>query len=205
MSQPLSSDADRLGYPTRIPSASASPQMDMSPLHPSVTSASPQISKHPSSPNPRPTRKRPVASRPIIACEECRRRKIGCSRSQPCNSCVRLKRSCIFLNQELHSSPRQDPKSSSGRPLESRKESPHTEAPESSQPGGNLDRPSLYQPGGLTSVRHMDGAHGEASAPAAADLYLRIGRMSVTERIGDASRQDMVNIVGADRVPARFA
>ena len=190
MSQPPSSNAGRQGYPARIPSASGSPQMGITPPHPSMASASPRVSNHPPSPSSKPARKKPVASRPIIACEECRRRKIGCSRTQPCNSCVRLKRDCIFLNQEHHRSPRQDPKSSVERPLGSREESPHAEALEPSRPGGNL----LYQPRGLASAANMSGAQREASD----DLCLRIGRMSITERIGDASGQDIVNIVGLE-------
>lgn len=197
MSQPPSSNAGRLGYPVKS-KASVSPPMGVIPPHPSMTSAPPHMSNNPSSPGPKPTRKKPVASRPIIACEECRRRKIGCSRTQPCNSCVRLKRKCVFLNQELHKSPRQDPKSSiERRLLGSREESPHAEASEPSRPGGNL----LYQPRGSASPRNMSGAQREASE----DLCLRIGRMSITERIGDASRQDIINIVGVDTVLAQGA
>ena len=51
---------------------------------------------------PRPPRRRPIASRPITSCEECRRRKIGCSKTAPCGNCMRYGRRCEFVNHIIN-------------------------------------------------------------------------------------------------------
>ncbi|KAL2018709.1 hypothetical protein VTK56DRAFT_483 [Thermocarpiscus australiensis] len=73
---------------------------------PGGSGSSRQQEKHPtgssslasSAAQPKPIRRR---MRMITSCLECRRRKLGCNKSSPCNNCTRFRRECVYLGPKL--------------------------------------------------------------------------------------------------------
>lgn len=57
-----------------------------------------------SSPGPSGGQKIRRRNRIITSCLECRRRKLKCDRSHPCNHCTKAKRDCVFLAPSMDAS-----------------------------------------------------------------------------------------------------
>lgn len=125
--------------------------------------------------------------RAIKSCLECRRRKMRCSRSQPCQNCSRFSRTCVYLpypdwpqsgvaDLSSHSRPRSN--KSDSPPLRTRtnsreysvQQTPLTVSCIESDP----DRPLLY--------------HGQ-------DTSLRIGKLIITESAGGLFRPQVTRKV----------
>ena len=100
----LSPSDRRRGMPPGSPGAGAP---GMVPQGESAASAPPSPSRYPS-PNPgqqsTPSAKRTqFRNRSIASCLECRRRKIGCDKTNPypCGNCVKFSRECVYLSPTL--------------------------------------------------------------------------------------------------------
>ncbi|MBE3044268.1 Zn(II)2Cys6 transcription factor [Candidatus Bathyarchaeota archaeon] len=90
----------RRGAPPALPGVGAA-----SPVPQAGTSASTPRSPY----GPRSTGQKTPAgivlrrrrNRHIAACLECRSRKLGCSKTNPCDNCVKFSRECVYLSSQL--------------------------------------------------------------------------------------------------------
>ena len=64
---------------------------------PTSNASSPSSTDSPQASNNTETHDRYHSGRAIKSCTECRRRKMRCSRSRPCQTCSRFSRKCIYL------------------------------------------------------------------------------------------------------------
>lgn len=136
-----------------------------------------------------------LRGRAIKSCLECRRRKMRCSRSQPCQNCNRFRRKCIYL------------------PLP---DWPAAHSPESvtqeSRPSGRWD--TTFEDTVFPTYAHsdpdwhgsrvrrgfaldtdygakQDGIYSVDADNESPDRILQIGRLRITERIGGMFRPDI--------------
>jgi hypothetical protein len=137
---------------------------------------------------PREKRRR---NRKINSCDECRRRKMKCSRTQPCHPCQIFSRKCVYASANTI---KPGAPSSSSSPADSSALDTHgvdkLSSPSSSS--GYVSRLNFRK-----DAQH-DGMGPLPSQRSATDMCLRIGKLSSTERIGGIPRPDIVAKV---RVP----
>ena len=172
--------------------------MSMPPASQSHVPTTMQSTSHSPSPAPGSSRKRPITSRPIISCEECRRRKIGCSKTFPCTNCVRLLQKCVYANQDpgrkqLRSRPSVEAiggQTDQWMPGPSGSEVLSEEL--SASPGRLLER-------GVTDLYVGDDdfpkINGLALEPDLDDICLQVGKLTLAERIDGVLRSNILSIV----------
>ena len=115
-------------------------------------------------------------NRRINTCLECRRLKRKCSRTYPCLHCQKTSRECIFpLNQQNTSSTPQDGSGTSA-----------------SQPDP-LDPPTGMPAEFSVPYRSARSTKNYYRKPP--DICLRLGKLSITERIGGVLRVDFVQSI----------
>lgn len=126
--------------------------------------------------------------RAIRSCLECRRRKMRCNRSRPCQNCNRFCRDCIYLpfpewpsgasNSVNTEGVSQSPVQGDGRdfaPFDSTQRSGYVQT----SPHSNQDY--RYEPDTLgKSEKFYDVDADDDSS----DVALQIGRLSITEKVG---------------------
>ena len=137
--------------------------------------------------------------RAIRSCLECRRRKMRCNRSRPCQNCNRFCRDCVY---------HPFPEWPSGAPNTSREES----NVRSQGQGGGRAFPSFdttqnfgyvqpspfsnhdynYTPDTLAKIHKYYEADGDDDA---LDVALQIGRLSITEKLGSYFRPHIASQV----------
>ena len=130
--------------------------------------------------------------RAIKSCLECRRRKMRCSRSQPCQNCSRFSRSCVYLPYpDWPSTPSPEAqRPSAPRPSGIRKDLTHT--PNSPIPQIRPDQRATLTPTasengidrqlGINELRDAN-TDDHVLAPG-----LQIGKLRITQRIAGLSR-----------------
>ncbi|PYH43486.1 Zn(II)2Cys6 transcription factor [Aspergillus saccharolyticus JOP 1030-1] len=119
-----------------------------------------------------PPRKR---RRPALACEECRRRKIGCDRESPCNHCTKFKRSCTYVSAAARPAVQHDHglDLAAGSEMSTREPFPPPPSPPNSLLRGLIDRIRVLE-------ERLDGiASGQSSAAAALSPKSRISPASI--------------------------
>lgn len=133
--------------------------------------------------------------RAIKSCLECRRRKMRCSRSQPCQNCSRFSRACVYLpypdwpqnfgdslSRQISSKSESPPLGSSN--AKTRKclapQTPLMISGFESEP----DPPALH-----------DGFHDMDNQDESLDGGLQIGRMVITDRVGELFRPQVASEV----------
>ncbi len=136
--------------------------------------------------------------RAIKSCSECRRRKMRCSRSQPCQNCSRFSRACVYLPYpDWPPSPLPGGLDSSSS-RSSKKHDGQTHAPPRTDPQQfrdqrsplNLSESELeldlhVKPGGSYNIAPND----------AGDTGIEIGRLKITENFGPFFRPQLVRRV----------
>ena len=194
------------------PSASRQQSPSLPPLQPAVDSSQLEPSDVETAvPDsaPRPPRKRPFASRPIISCEECRRRKIGCSKKPPCESCMRFGRKCVFVDQgnvperSSHSTLKVDRHSETagGKPYRSSYGSDRRFAtPSQAQQTSWLPQNEIGPGWGSLRPQQISGSDFELAMD---NNCLQIGKLSITQRIVGVSRLELVDFVSSFRTSKR--
>lgn len=164
-------------------------------------------------PRPRPANSAPPNSprieenpgyrrgRAIRSCLECRRRKMRCNRSRPCQNCNRFCRDCIYLpfpewpsgasNSVKVEGSSQSPEQGGGRgvpPFHS--DDQHTGLVQPSP--FTHHHPQGYAPGTVT--RH-DGRCDMDADDESLDVPLQIGKLSITEKTGAFFKPHVANQV----------
>ena len=130
--------------------------------------------------------------RAIRSCLECRRRKMRCNRSRPCQNCNRFCRECVYLpfpewpsgasNNVKVESALQSPVQGGGRtvpPFESNQHSGYVQP----SPLPNHD----YGYNSDTLAKH-DRLYDLDPDDDSLDVVLQIGRLSITEKTGNSFR-----------------
>ena len=144
--------------------------------------------------SPPPRRKKPISSRPIISCEECRRRKIGCSKTSSCNNCIRFGRECVYVNQDLGRGRLSDRRPRHVQPINNSSQSPSMSSSRAVH-GSALE----YTEENLSPQQDTTGLGISGYKPGFKlelnDFCLRIGRLSIARTIGGVSRLELPNIV----------
>lgn len=110
-------------------------------------------------------------NRKVNTCVECRRLKRKCSRTQPCTNCEKTQRRCYFPPQSYAQASQSTPNATT--PFSHSSSNDHSSAHES---------PPLIK-----------GDYANPRNPP--DMCLRIGRLSITERIGGQLRANIVQIL----------
>lgn len=136
--------------------------------------------------------------RAIKSCLECRRRKMRCSRSQPCQNCSRFSRACVYL-------PYPDWPSS---PLPGGLDGPHSQS--SKKPNGQTHTPLRTDPQQFRDQRsplnrseseleldlHVKPGRSYNVAPNdVGETGIEIGRLKLTEELGPFSRSQLAKRV----------
>ncbi|KAL2036736.1 hypothetical protein N7G274_010531 [Stereocaulon virgatum] len=130
--------------------------------------------------------------RAIKSCLECRRRKMRCSRSQPCQNCSRFSRSCVYLpypDWPSTSSPEVQ-RPSASRPSGIRKDLTHTPNSPASQirSGQRATLTPTASDNGIDRQLELDelrDANGDDDILAQG---LQIGKLRITQHIAGLSR-----------------
>ena len=156
--------------------------------------------------------------RAIKSCLECRRRKMRCSRSQPCQNCSRFSRTCVYLpypdwpsisSPEVQTSSaqrvsglREDLTHAPTNPIpriRSDQRAPLTHAPTNPIPRIRSDQRVPLTPtvSDIETDRHAkhDGFYDVDADDDTLDLGLQIGRLRVTERVGGFFRPQIASEV----------
>lgn len=120
----------------------------------------------------RPIRHR---NRKINTCLECRRLKRKCSKTRPCTNCEKTDRDCVFPESLTRGSG-----SPSSTPTSDGNQTIHSDA------GGIIHQASSGPTGAPTSE--------PVPWRKPPDICLRIGKLSITERIGGVNRTDIVSL-----------
>lgn len=138
--------------------------------------------------------------RTIKSCLECRRRKMRCSRSQPCHNCSRFQRKCEYLAPPKSSatpSPRaRNEDLCASDQLNTNHQSCHTQlavhdALNSQPPPVRRASAVVIDPGAKHDGLYSHDAGDDDS------LGLQIGRLKITERIGGLFRPEAGKRVSA--------
>ena len=138
--------------------------------------------------------------RAIKSCLECRRRKMRCSRSQPCQNCSRFSRACVYLPfPDWPSNPSLQAQSSSSQRVSGNREIlTHAAAPTSNFPFRS-DQPKSRKTTSSGVVTDHYARHGEIHGVAAdeetVDEGLQIGRLRITERAGGLNKAQLAKRV----------
>lgn len=142
----------------------------------------------------RPVRRR---MRKIWSCLECRRRKTGCDKQDPCSNCVKYKRQCVHIAPQLDEAGQlrltliKDKVGFLERQLERDVAHEGSAARRQQRIIANdieeeYDETSKLEP---TDLASSDITYEDSGAiDDLIDLGVRVGRMRVTERIGGLSR-----------------
>ena len=136
-------------------------------------------------PSQRIVREKQRRNRKINSCLQCRRRKIRCTRTEPCDPCQRLHKECTYL---------------SAKPvlLASNAVSTSTTSSIPEVNGtGRLDEPSADSEPSLLNTPGNDATDSSRKQSETTDICLRIGKLSCTERIGGMRRLDLIGKVGS--------
>lgn len=146
-------------------------------------------------------------NRVINSCLECRRRKMKCSRGQPCASCARHGRKCVFLDPTLDAtslSKLNEIKDKVGS-LESQLEEAvarRSPSQTSANASASTHSPDAAGPG-HPPCEGIQSYDNDADNDLA-DIGLRFGRLRISERIGGVFRPQLGQEVrGCRHVPAR--
>lgn len=160
---------------------------------------------HSSNPHaPKPIRRR---MRLIMSCLECRRRKLGCDKGQPCRNCVKHSRECVFLSPKLDEVSQQRLNEIKERVGSLEKQLETNVAKARASPDGDgfcqqrivaddvedglgEERDMQITPVVALDLTYEDDADGIGTGNLI-DLGIRVGRMRITERIGGLSRPRM--------------
>ena len=145
--------------------------------------------------------------RAIRSCLECRRRKMRCNRSRPCQNCNRFCRDCVYLafpdwpsgapNNANGEGSAQSPAQGGGRAFPSYESNQHTGLVQTSPSTHHhlgCDSDALAKHNGLYD---MD-ADGEPL-----DVAIQVGRLSITEKIGGFFRPHVASQVSNFSFPSR--
>lgn len=127
--------------------------------------------------------------RAIRSCLECRRRKMRCNRSRPCQNCNRFCRECVYLpfpewpsgasNRAKGEGNTQSPEQGGGRAHPSLHSNHYTGLGQTSPPTYHTHDCDSY-----TLARH-DGIYDIDADDDSSDWFLQIGRLSgITEKVG---------------------
>ena len=137
--------------------------------------------------------------RAIRSCMECRRRKMRCNRSRPCQNCNRFCRECVYLPfPEWPSGTSQNAKGSfslqtpvqgGGRLFPSFDSNPHSGH---AQPSLFTNHDYGYD---LDTLAKHDRPYDVDADDDVLDVTLQIGRLSVTENLGAAFRPHVASQV----------
>ena len=136
--------------------------------------------------------------RAIRSCLECRRRKMRCNRSRPCQNCNRFCRECVYLpfpewpsgasSQNKEQGALQAPVRGGGRAFpsfDSNQNSVYVPLPPFTNPDYGYDSDTL---------KH-DRFNDTDADDDFSDVALQVGRLSITEKIGDFFRPHVANQV----------
>ena len=136
----------------------------------------------------------------ITSCLECRRRKLKCSRSHPCTSCVKFSRDCVFLAPALDQAGQlklaeiKEKVGSLERLLERDVAKAASSPPATPTPTQDRtlpddaedDLPANEDEKDLepTPLATVDAAYDDGDDDDLLDLGIRLGKTRITERIG---------------------
>lgn len=149
--------------------------------------------------------------RAIRSCLECRRRKMRCNRSRPCQNCNRFCRDCVY-----YSFPEWPSGASINVKVEGRSQSPDQGVGRALPSFNPNQHPNLIQPSPFTHHHHHHhGYHPDTFAKHAehdglddidADSHslhvgLQIGRLGITEKINGFLRPDVATQVSISHSP----
>lgn len=138
-------------------------------------------------------------SRAIKSCLECRRRKMRCSRIQPCQNCDRFSRDCVYLSVPVCSSSlSSDAKRDVVHRSAGTAESLPWSASESRNNGGRI-RPQMTWDGpeiNSDPVAKLGGFETFDTNNDNPDVGLQIGRLRICERMGGLFRSQIAKKVG---------
>lgn len=124
----------------------------------------------------------------ITSCLQCRRRKLGCDKRQPCGNCPKIQHECLYMSSQLHEASHVLLASlkEEFRPLHRQMErevvqsnsAARTLAEEVDDDDGNgVAEPTDLEAAGIRYEE--DGDMDDLI-----DLGVRVGRMRITERVG---------------------
>ena len=141
--------------------------------------------------------------RAIRSCLECRRRKMRCNRSRPCQNCNRFCRDCVYLPF-----PEWPSGASSSGKGEGALQSPAHGGGRAPPPFNNNQTPSYVQPSPFTSTNHgydpemlakHDGVYENDADDDSLDMALQIGRLTITAKVGNLFRPHVASQVSIIR------
>ena len=146
--------------------------------------------------------------RAIKSCLECRRRKMRCSRSQPCQNCSRFSRACVYLPYpDWPSSPLPGGLDSSSS-RSNKKHDGHTHAPTRTDPQQSRDQRSLLNlsESELELDLHVKPGESYDIAPDdAGDIGIEIGRLKITDKFGPFFRPQLARRVSFILYPSSIS
>lgn len=167
----------------------------------------------PSSTPSKPIRRR---MRMITSCLECRRRKLGCDKSQPCTNCLKFSRDCRYLGPKLDEASQlrlteiKEKLGSLERQLERDVVTSSSSSSTSSRTARQQriladdvdeeyddDRDLEITPMVALDLTYDDDADG---CDDLVDLGIQVGKMRITERIGGLNRPRLAEEVCRLRV-----
>jgi hypothetical protein len=145
----------------------------------------------------------------ITSCLECRRRKLGCNKEQPCHNCVRFRRDCLYIGPKLDEVSLQRLTEIKERVGSLERQLERDVAKGRGGPaggGGDFCQQRIVAddveddfgeecdlqitPMVALDLTYEDDCDGAGPADLI-DLGIRVGRMRITERIGGLSRPRM--------------
>lgn len=152
--------------------------------------------------------------RPVTCCVECRKRKVKCDRLKPCGPCVAGSRSCVFVRTKRGTRSRirsQQPATSTENHHSSRTtfgtstlpDNPHFSAPSQfvtsivEHKGGSATQT------GTGDHSFYDGTYNHDSDEVEVEWTLRLGKLTISERIGGIFRPHAVDTVSPEDKPLK--
>lgn len=185
------------------------PRIDQKSRYPSKTMSStksssrarPAVSAPPNSPRTEENQGY-RRGRAIRSCLECRRRKMRCNRSRPCQNCNRFCRDCVYLpfpdwpsgasiNVKAENSS-QSPEQGVGRAIPSYASAQRTGLIQTSPFTHNHDH--SFDP---DTLAHHDGFYDSDADDQPLEVGLQIGRLCITERMNGFFRPQVANQITA--------
>ena len=137
--------------------------------------------------------------RGIKSCLECRRRKMRCSRSQPCQNCSRFSRNCIYVSfLDLDSTSFVTGRDTSPHRTEDRDRLVRSVTPPETQPSIPYIQDPLAQNGFdavPASGNNLNGRETFSMDDRASTTNLQVGKLRITDHIGDFSRDQLASRV----------
>lgn len=143
--------------------------------------------------------------RAIRSCLECRRRKMRCNRSRPCQNCNRFCRDCVYLPF-----PDWPSGASINVKAENSSRSPEQGVGRAIPPYAPTQRPGLVQTSPFTNnghgfdpdtLAHHDGLYDSDIDDQPLEVGLQIGRLNITENLNGVFRPQVASQVSISHAP----